>query len=163
MSKSTPINRLPLESIIEDTNDTDESINEVLREIETQSGNNIPLNNNVLPIYNQQNTQQQNSQQTNTQQPSQPFAQPPMMDPQLIEKLLAQQNNSFSISNLIETFKSELKLVFSIFIVMLILNTDRFNAFAEKNFNIIKIPFIVETIKAIVATIAIIITKKIIN
>ena len=164
MSKSTPINRLPIENIIEESNDAEESINEVLREIETQNGNNVPINNNVLPLYNQpQNQQQQPPPQMSQQQNNQPFAQPPMMDPQLIEKLLAQQNNSFSFNNLVETFKSELKLVFIIFVVVFIINTDKFKEFADNHFNIIKIPYIKDIISAIVATIAIVLSKKMIN
>ena len=177
-SKSTPINRLPVESIAEDITEADDSINEVLREIESQNGNinnnnGLPLNNNVLPIINSSFPMQSQAgnmpipQSTTPQQSFQPgFGnQPQTIDPQLIEKFLASQNsnNGFSISSFIDLFKSELKLAVAIFVVLLITNTERFNVFSQNNFNIIKVPYIVEILKAVVATVSVVLLKKIIS
>lgn len=94
-----------------------------------------------------------------------PQQQTQQYSPELIEKLLAQQNNtsSFSVSYFVELFKTEMKLAIAIFVVLFITQTERFNVFAQNNFNIIKIPYIIELIKAIVSTIAVVIFKKVIS
>jgi hypothetical protein len=179
MSKSTPINRLPMESLNEDFTEGDDSINEVLQEIENQNmGNhNIPLNNNVAPVYNSSipSMQQSAGNSTYPQSSTQPqqfvpqnvppgYPQNPNISQEAIEKFLAQNSKQgLSIASFIDMFKNELRLAIAIFVVLFIVNTENFGAFAQKNFNLINIPYFVQIMKALVATILVVVLKKFIS
>ncbi len=179
MSKSTPINRLPMESINEDFTEGDDSINEVLQEIESQNmgNNNIPLNNNILPVYNSSIPQMQQSagnqlppqstmppQQFMNQNPPPGYPHNPNISQEAIEKFLAQNSKQgMSIASFIDMFKSELRLAIAIFVVLFIVSTENFGAFAQKNFNLINVPYFIQIMKALVATILVVVLKKFIS
>ncbi len=183
MSKSTPISQLPMD-ITEDLNDNDESINQVLEEIEQQnSENSFPpqqtsINNNIPPIYNQNVPMQNYPQPTNTpnlpqyNQPYQPLPQQQQPGQQYqtklsqkdIENLLLQNGaGGWSFSNMWEMFKSELRLVLAIFLVLCILQTDKLNGFVATNLSFINVPYIDVLMKAAVGTVLVMVIKKFIS
>lgn len=180
MSKSTPISQLPMD-VAEDLNDNDESINQVLEEIEQQNNeNSFPqkqsINNNIPPIYNQNIPMQNYPQPTNISntipynQSYQPTQQGPGQQYQTklsqkdIENLLLQSGaNSWSFSNMWEMFKSELRLVLAIFLVLCILQTDKLNGFVASNLSFINVPYIDVLMKAAVGTVLVMVIKKFIS
>lgn len=180
MSKSTPINQLPMD-IAEDLNDNDESINQVLEEIEQQNNENFApqktsINNNIPPIYNQNIPMSNFSQPSNTppqynqsyQQPQQPQMNQQPYQTKLSQKdiealLLQNGGGSWSFSGMWEMFKSELRLVIAIFLVLVILQTDKLNGFVANNLSFINVPYIDVLMKAAVGTVLVMVIKKFIS
>ena len=80
-----------------------------------------------------------------------------------IENLLLQNGNTWSISNMWEMFKSELRLVLAIFLVLCILQTDKLNGFVASNLSFINVPYIDVLMKAAVGTVLVLIIKKFIS
>jgi predicted PurR-regulated permease PerM len=171
MAKSTPIQQLPVD-IIDDIKDEDDNINKVLEEIEQQNtieSYTQPLNNNIpVSFINKQNTQEYQPQQPQYQ-PQIPMNQFSNNNSQItqdeIRKLLSykQQSTSYSLENLWNIFKTEIKLCISIFIVFLLLQNLKFNEIIENNFNFISIPYFNSLMKSCIATIIVILIKKLIS
>ncbi len=186
MSRSTPIQQLPVNNTIEELADEDQSINQVLEEIEKQNSGSenftqAPLNNNIQPIYNNNpiNMQQQMPQMNPTQFANQQFAMNNQMNhmnqqgnintkltQEEINKFLADNNvssNNWSIFNIWNTLQSEFKLIVSLVIVILLLQNAKFNSLIENNLGFINIPYFDVLMKAIVGSIIVIVIKKFIS
>jgi hypothetical protein len=182
MSRSTPIQQLPMGDMADEIADEDNSINQVLEEIEKQNGttetfSQQPLNNNISPnIYNNPMNIQQMPAMNNQQFANQQFAMNNQMNQQggintkltqeEINKFLADNgvaSNSWSIFNIWNTLQSEFKLIISLVIVILLLQNGKFNSLIENNLGFINIPYFDVLMKALVCSILVIVIKKFIS
>lgn len=182
MSKSTPINRLPIENVAEEINENDDALNDVLQEIENQNNSSqysVPLNNGnkSQPIYNPNIIPQQSTQAVPQYNPTYqplPSQQAPMPNieqnnysQKAVEDFLAKNGlaspKSYSLDSFWQIFKSEFRLSIAIFIVLMILQTNRFDVFATNNLNFINIPYFSIIMKTVLATIMVVILKKILT
>jgi hypothetical protein len=175
--KSTPIQQIPVD-MSNDFKEEDESINQVLEEIEKQNVTTEkfmqPLNNNIPPIYNnnmqQQQTQFPNQAQFNNpqlQMNNMPIQQQQGINTKLtqeeIDRFLAQNgvnSSPWSFSNIYNTFTSEIKLLLSLIVIVLLLQNSKFNLMVESNMSFVKIPYIDIIVKAIICMIIIIVSRN---
>jgi hypothetical protein len=176
-AKSTPIQQIPVD-MNNDFKEEDESINQVLEEIEKQNVTTEkfmqPLNNNIPPIYN--NMQQQQTPQfpnqaqfTNPQfqMNNMPIQQQQGINTKLtqeeIDRFLAQNgvnSSPWSLSNIYNTFTSEIKLLLSLIVIVILLQNTKFNMMVENNLSFIKIPYFDIIMKALICMIIIIVSRN---
>ncbi len=187
MSRSTPIQQLPVDTI-DEIKDEDESINQVLDEIEKQNMGNVtenfrqpPLNNNISPTIMEQPQQQRFMQQPNFNQAQFNQQQFAMNNANMqqqnipINTTLTQAeinqflkdnnvgNNSWSLFNLWNILQSEFKLAIAIFIIVLLLQNHKFNTLIENNLGFINVPYFDTLMKALVCSVLVIVIKKFIS